>query len=154
MIGKDASNPIIISLHCGPGAPTTFIDYCWQDYLTDEYTIVSWDERGCGRSYYRNVATDPNNDTLTFEAQIADLDALVDYLRERFSQDQVIIMGHSYGSLLGSRYVLAHPEKVSAYIGVGQCVNERDYYGDIYSYEDALKVAEELGDDTKEMEKE
>lgn len=150
--GKDVDNPVIISLHGGPGSPTTFVDYCWQDYLTDEYTVVSWDERGCGRSYYRNVAADPHNETLTFDAQLADLDALVDYLCERFSKDQVIIMGHSYGSMLGSRYVLAHPEKVSAYIGIGQVVNEKDYAGEKYSYEDALMRAQTNGDDTTEME--
>ena len=152
IIGENDNNPVIISLHGGPGAPTTFIDYCWQDYLTDDYTLVCWDERGCGRSYYRNVAVDPDNDTLSFDAQLADLDALVDYLRDRFDKDKVIIMGHSYGTMLGSRYVLAHPEKVSAYIGIGQCVNEVDYAGEKYSYEDALAIARENGDDTTAME--
>ena len=150
--GKSEDNPVIISLHGGPGAPTTYIDYCWQDYLTDDYTVVSWDERGCGRSYYRNADVDPDNSTLTFEQQLADLDALVDYCCERFGQDQVIILGHSYGSMLGSEYVFAHPEKVSAYIGVGQCINEADYYGETYSYQDALRIANENGDDTSEME--
>ena len=150
--GKSDDNPVIISLHGGPGAPTTYIDYCWQDYLTDDYTVVSWDERGCGRSYYRNADVDPDNSTLTFEQQLADLDALVDYCCERFGQDQVIILGHSYGSMLGSEYVFAHPEKVSAYIGVGQCINEADYYGETYSYQDALRIANENGDDTSEME--
>ena len=81
-----------------------------------------------------------------------DLDALVDYLCERFSKDQVIIIGHSYGTMLGSRYVLAHPEKVSAYIGIGQSVNTRNYSDEIYSYEDALAKARAKGDDTTEME--
>ncbi len=150
--GKSEDNPVIISLHGGPGATTTFIDYCWQDYLTDDYTVVSWDERGCGRSYYRNADVDPDNSTLSFEQQLEDLDALVDYCLERFGQDQVIIIGHSYGSMLGSEYVFAHPEKVSEYIGVGQCVNEVDYYGEVYSYQDALRIANENGDDTTEME--
>ena len=119
------------------------------NYLTDEYTVVCWDERGCGRSYYRNVNIDPDNETLSFDAQLADLDALVDYLCERFSQDQVIIIGHSYGTMLGSRYVLAHPEKVSAYIGIGQSVNTRNYSDEIYSYEDALAKARANGDGYK-----
>lgn len=150
--GKSEDNPVIISLHGGPSAPTTFVDYCWQDYLTDDYTVVAWDERGCGRSYYRNADVDPDNSTLTFEQQLEDLDALVDYCCERFGQEQVIILGHSYGSMLGSEYAFAHPEKVSAYIGVGQCVNEADYYGETYSYQDALRIARENGDDTTEME--
>ena len=150
--GENVNNPVIIYLHGGPGSPTSYIDYCWQDYLTDAYTVVSWDERGCGRSYYRNVNVDPDNETLSFDAQLADLDALVDYLCGRFSKDQVIIMGHSYGTMLGSRYALAHPEKVSAYIGIGQSVNTQNYSDEIYSYEDALARARANGDDTTEME--
>ena len=150
--GEDTNNPVIISLHGGPGSPTSYVDHCWQDYLTDEYTVVCWDERGCGRSYYRNASVDPDNETLSFDAQLADLDALVDYLRERFSQEQVIIVGHSYGSVLGSRYALAHPEKVSAYIGIGQCVNTRNYANETYAYEDALSLARAKGDDTTELE--
>ncbi|MBR5386786.1 MAG: alpha/beta hydrolase [Clostridiales bacterium] len=152
VFGTSESNPVIISLHGGPGAPTSFIDYDWQDYLTDDYTIVSWDETGCGRSYYHNADVNPDNAGLTFEQQLADLDALVDYCCDRFGQDQVIILGHSYGSMLGSTYVMEHPEKISAYIGVGQCVNETDYYGEVYAYEDALRIAQEQGDDTSAME--
>ena len=44
--GENVNNPVIISLHGGPGSPTSYVDYCWQDYLTDEYTVVCWDERG------------------------------------------------------------------------------------------------------------
>ena len=152
MMGKKLDNPVIISLHGGPGATTTFIDYCFIDYLTDDYTVLCWDERGCGRSYYRNEDTDPDNKTLTFEKQIEDLDALVDYACERFGQDKVIIMGHSYGSMLGSVYVREHADKVSAYIGIGQCIDERDYAGEIYSYEDALAKAKANGADTTDME--
>ena len=54
--------------------------------------------------------------------------------------------------MLGSRYALSHPEKVSAYIGVGQCVNEKNYAGEVYSYEDAIKIARTRGDDTTALE--
>ena len=152
IIGEDRSNPVVISLHGGPGSASTFVDYCWQDYLTDKYTFISWDERGCGRSYYRNADVDPNNQSLSFDSQLSDLDALVDYACDRFGQDQVIIMGHSYGSMLGSRYALSHPEKVSAYIGIGQVVNASGYANESYSYEDGLAKARANGDDTTEME--
>jgi len=152
VFGSSESNPVIISLHGGPGSPSAFVDYDWQEYLADNYTIVSWDETGCGRSYYRNSNIDPDNSTLSYEQQLADLDALVDYCCDRFGQEQVIILGHSYGSMLGSSYVMAHPEKVSAYIGVGQIVNDIDNYSETYAYEDALRIAKEKGDDTSEME--
>ena len=148
LYGTDNNNPVIISLHGGPGAPVTFSDVGWQDNLIDEYTVVAWDERGCGRTYYHN--DDEENTTLSFEQQIADLDALVDYCRERFDQDRVIILGHSYGSFLGSQYVIQHPEKVSAYIGVGQFVNAGASLKTCY--EDALAAAKAQGDDTTYME--
>ena len=151
-MGHDVSNPVIISLHGGPGGPTTYTDYCWIDYLTDDYTVISWDQRGCGRTYYHNVKTDPDNGTVTFAQAEKDLDALVDYACDRFGQDKVIIMGHSYGSLLGSQYVLDHPDKVSHYIGIGQEVLEEGLYSYTYVYEDALAKAKEAGDDTAELE--
>ena len=143
-MGHDTSNPVIISLHGGPGAPTTSTDYCWLDYLTDDYTVVCWDQRGCGRTYYHNAETDPDNSTLSFEQAEKDLDALVDFVCGRFEQEKVIIMGHSYGSLLGSQYTLDYPHKVSHYIGIGQEVMEENWRSYIYGYEDSLKKAKEL----------
>lgn len=65
------------------------------------------------------VQTDPNNETATFEQAQTDLDELVDYACMRFGQEKVIIVGHLYGTMLGSQYVLEHPGKVAAYIGEG-----------------------------------
>ncbi len=149
--GRDTSNPVIISLHGGPGSPSTFCDYDYINYLTDDYTVVIWEETGCGRSYYANTDTMPDNEGLTVEMQEDDLDAIVDYLCDRFGQDQVIIMGHSYGSLLGSEYIADHPEKVSAYIGIGQLTCPF-FETTTYSYEHALELATEAGDDTSVLE--
>ncbi len=149
MTGKDVSNPVIVYLHGGPAAPDTMVMYTFADELMDDYTIVGWDQRGAGRTYYQNEKEDPENSTASFEQALMDLDELVDYVRAKFGQDKVIIMGHSYGTILGSQYVLAHPEKVSEYIGVGQVVSVPQ--GDILSYDDAMEKAVNAGDDTSEM---
>ena len=57
-------------------------------------------------------------------------------------------MGHSCGSVIGSKYALTHPEKVSAFVGVGQFVSME---AEIHSYEDALSKAAAKGDDTTKM---
>ena len=147
--GEDVTNPVLIWLHGGPASPEAFANYTFQKHLVDEYTVVNWDQRGCGRTYYRNKNVDPNNETASFEQAQADLDELVDYLTDRFNTDKVIIVGHSYGTMLGSKYILEHPDKVAAYIGVGQFV---DIESDIYSYEDALTIAKAQGDDTTDLE--
>lgn len=75
---------------------------------------------------------------------------MVDYVLERFDKEKLILVGHSYGSALGIRYTLSHPDKVEAYVGIGQAVaiSERE----IYYYEDALEKAQAQGHDTSEME--
>ncbi len=149
MRGMNNENPVIIYLHGGPSSPDTYTTYGFTDYLTDEYTIVAWDQRGCGRTYFHNADSDPENTTASFQQAKADLDDLVNYALERFEKDKVIILGHSYGTILGSEYALEHPDKVSAYIGAAQVVSLEKT--DIYSYEDALSKAIDAGDDTSEL---
>lgn len=146
--GENINNPVIIWIHGGPASPDTMETYAFSNYLKDDYTVVAWNQRGCGRTYYKNRDVDPYNETATFEQAQADLDALVDYVCDRFHQENVILVGHSYGTMVGSKYAIDHPEKVAAYIGVGQMGAAGS---DIYAYEDALSIAKENGDDTEAM---
>ena len=54
---------------------------------------------------------------------IADTLALTDYLRERFQQDKIYLMGHSGGTFFGIQAAARAPERYHAYIGVAQMVN-------------------------------
>ncbi len=150
MRGMNKENPVIIYLHGGPSSPDTYITYGFTDDLIDDYTVVAWDQRGCGRTYFHNLDHDPNNEKASFEQAQEDLDELVDDALARFGQEKVIILGHSYGTILGSVYARNHPEKVSAYIGAAQVVSLEKM--DIYSYEDALVRAKKAGDDTAALE--
>ena len=117
--GQNISNPVVIILHGGPGSHMTYYSYGWQAGLEQNYTIVHWDQRGCGNTYYRNKeAEKPTVDLL-----LSDLDALVEYIRLKYNKEKVIIMGHSWGTLLGGIYSGKHPEKVSAYISVSQMLD-------------------------------
>lgn len=120
--GEDTNNPIILFLHGGPGSPHAYVSHYYQKDLEAGYTIVNWDQRGSGRTYYANSDFD-GEIGLSMENLLDDLDEIVDYLTERFEQEELVIMGHSWGSILGSLYTKEYPEKVSAYIGVGQTVN-------------------------------
>lgn len=124
--GMDVNNPIILNLHGGPANPDAFFTYEFAKEIIDEFTYVSWDQRGCGRTYYKNKRIDPQNESADFEQAIKDVDELVKYLCIRLKKDKVIIMGHSYGSLLGEHYVLKYPERVERYIGIGQSVSIKD----------------------------
>ena len=150
MRGENINNPVIIYLHGGPSSPDGYVTYGFTDYLTDDYTVIAWDQRGCGRTYMHNRYVDVNNNTASFEQALADLDELVDYARERFHQDKVIILGHSYGTILGSVYARTCPEKVDTYIAAAQVTSLEET--DMYSYRDALSKARQNGENTSELE--
>ncbi len=145
--GKDKSNPVILFLHGGPLTPDSYVTYTYANGLIDDYTFVCWDQRGCGRTYFANP--EDRDKTVLFDQSLRDVDAMTDYLRERFGCEKIVIMGHSYGSILGAEYAYAYPEKVAAYIGVGQFVNAQASYES--ELEDALALAEAAGDDTTYM---
>lgn len=147
--GKNKTKPVILWLHGGPAGPDGFLYHVFSKYLVEDYTIVSWDQRGCGRTYYHNFKNDPENLTVSFDRAMEDLDQLVDYLCKRFDKEKIILIGHSYGSLPGSKYALEYSNKVAAYIGIGQFVTAE---AEFYSYQDALAQARERGCDTKDME--
>ena len=72
------------------------------------YTVVAWNQRGCGSTYYN------------YKNKDNDLDALADSVCHRFQQENVILVGHSCRTMFGSKYAIEHPNKVAAYVGVGQ----------------------------------
>ena len=118
--GQDVRNPIILFLHGGPGNPTSCLSYHYQKELEQDYTIVNWDQRGCGRTYYESRGKDSPVST---QQILSDLDGLVDYLRARFDQPRIILLGYSWGTVPGVLYAKLHPEKLVCYLSVCQCVH-------------------------------
>lgn len=136
--GKNIENPVILFLHGGPGNPHAFINYHYQKYLEKDFTFVNWDQSGCGRTYYANKMKYREN-RITTEELLEDLNEIVDYLRDRFQQDKIILIGHSWGSVLGSIYIQDFPEKIQAYIGLGQVI---DPTGEEKAVAEAMKRAD------------
>ena len=115
--GQNPSNPVIIWLHGGPGWNDTYNLSSFQYQMEHDYTFIRWDQRGSGRTYYRNP-----DSPLSLDIQVSDLNDLVDYATVRFNQP-VYIVGHSWGSVLGITYASRHPEKIMGFVGVGQNIN-------------------------------
>ncbi|MEO8165000.1 MAG: alpha/beta fold hydrolase [Betaproteobacteria bacterium] len=40
--------------------------------------------------------------------------------QQRFEKDKVVLLGHSWGTVLGTIYAFLHPEKISAYVDIAQ----------------------------------
>jgi pimeloyl-ACP methyl ester carboxylesterase len=108
--------PIVLFLHGGPGMPSMFLAHAFQHALERDFLVVQWDRRGAGKTY----PTTTNPALVRTSQEVADATVLIKVLTQRYGQQRVIVIGHSYGSYLGVALVEQHPELVRAYVGVGQ----------------------------------
>lgn len=118
--GNDKNNPLIIFVHGGPGCPEIPYAHKYQDLLETKFTVVNYDQRASGKSYH--FFEDYSN--LSTELLVEDLLAMTDYISERFGKEKVILIGHSYGTYIGTQAAYKAPEKYDAYIGIGQMSNQ------------------------------
>jgi|GEM_PF-5678505 len=80
---------------------------------------------------------------LTLDQAINDTIELTHYLRQRFDEPKIYVLGESWGSILGVLAVQRQPELFYAFIGSGQMVNLRET--DRRFYQDVLDLAESTG---------
>ena len=113
--GNDSSLPVLLFLHGGPGMPAMYLAHAFQRELEKEFVVVQWDRRGAGKSYREDIGS-----TLTSEQLVADTIELTNVLRSRFHQDKIYLVGHSWGTYLGTLVIARHPELYHAYVGIGQ----------------------------------
>lgn len=120
--------PLLVYLHGGPGDAALPLVMKYNKMLEQQFTLVVWEQRGAGKSYYKF------DGPITIDVFLNDLHTLVERLLSRFHQSSLYLLGHSWGSILGLRFVQAHPELVRTYIGCGQVVNMRKSSKAAYEY--------------------
>lgn len=110
----DLSLPVLLIVHGGPGFPLFPIMKANNVELHNLFTVCYWDQRGTGMSYI----TDQKR--LTIELMVSDTIQISQYLSEKFNKDKIYLLGHSWGSLIGSLAASTNSNLFHAYIGVGQ----------------------------------
>lgn len=133
--GRDRANPAVIFVHGGPGGSETALMRAFNPELEDDLVMAYWDQRGAGKSY----SADTHLNTMTVAQFLQDMDQVVDYLRERLGKARIVVMGHFWGSVLGMLYTQRFPDKVAAYIGVGQIASYRQ--AELHAYEFVVREA-------------
>ncbi len=117
--GKDVRNPVLLYLHGGPGVSTSSYDYAFTRKWADVYTVVTWDQRNCGKSYSESQ----NSTMLTKDLMISDGLEMTKFIRSYLGRDKITILGHSWGTYLGCSLISVYPEYYDCYIGTGQLVD-------------------------------
>lgn len=111
----DRSNPPLLLLHGGPGAPYTPFNP-WLRPWEETFTVVQWDQRGGGKTFIRSGGVHPGGAAeLSLERLVTDGIELAEITRARFGQ-RVLLVGSSLGSLIGAIAASRRPDLFSAFV--------------------------------------
>jgi pimeloyl-ACP methyl ester carboxylesterase len=91
----------------------------WMDALTEGFSLVRYDER-------LNGLSDHTADDVSFDAFVADLEAVTDAA----AQDRFLLLGISQGCSVAVEYAVRHPERVAGLILYGGFVRGWRLRGD------------------------
>jgi pimeloyl-ACP methyl ester carboxylesterase len=117
--GKDTTLPIVLFIHGGPGFSSIAESHYYNDSLIKHAVFVHWDQRGAGYSYSKDIDTT----TMTLDQFVEDAKEVTKYLENRFKKDKIYVVGHSWGSIIGTKLVQKYPELFKANFVMGMCVN-------------------------------
>ncbi|HEY3823044.1 MAG TPA: alpha/beta hydrolase [Bryobacteraceae bacterium] len=135
--GQNRENPAVLLLHGGPGSPLSPLSEHFLPWERD-FTVIQWDQRGAGKSY----TTAPASPDI--ELMVSDGLEVSEYARRRLHRNRIILLGHSWGSVLGIRMIRARPEFFEAWVGTGQIVNMQK--NEIAAYGRVIAKARAIGD--------
>jgi pimeloyl-ACP methyl ester carboxylesterase len=139
--GQDRDNPVLLFLHGGPGDVTNPWSFALFAAWERHFTVVQWDERGAGRTLKRNGPSIAP--TITVERMAQDGIEVAECLRKHLGKNKIIIVGHSFGSVVGLRMAKSRPDLFYAYVGTGQVADETKNYS--VAYDALVKKARSLG---------
>jgi proline iminopeptidase len=114
-VGKGTA---IIVLHGGPDFDHSYL-LPELDRLSDSYRLIYYDQRGRGRS-----ADGVRPEDVTLASDVADIDRV----REHFKLDSVVLLGHSWGTVLALEYACRYPHRVSHLILMNPAPASADDY--------------------------
>lgn len=140
VVGDGPGTPLVV-LHGGPGAPSYYLESLGQ--LGNDRPVVFYDQLGAGRS-------DIPKDTTLW--RIERFEAELDSVRARLGLDEIHLLGHSWGTMLASSYVLSGAKGVKSLVLASPALSTARWEADadtlILALPDSLQEAIRTGEAT------
>jgi pimeloyl-ACP methyl ester carboxylesterase len=139
--GQDKGNPMILFVHGGPASPITPTMWQFQRPIEEYFTVANYDQRGAGKTYGE---TDPQavGDTIRIERYVDDAIEVAEHLRQRYGKKKLVLVGHSWGTIVSMKAALKRPDLFYAYVGIGQVISTRENERISFEYAMARAKAE------------
>lgn len=120
--GADSTRPVLLFLHGGPADPLnalmSFMAYGGPE-LERQFVVVYLYQRGVAKSGPAPI------ESQSLPQHVKDVGRVVDYLKRRFRNAPVSIVGHSWGGTLATAYLLDYGETLHRAVVVCSILNNR-----------------------------
>jgi proline iminopeptidase len=116
--GNTSSQVFILFLHGGPGNGA----FVWREHfqkLEKKFAMVYWDQRAAGSSQGNAQPA-----SMTVQTMVQDTHKAVTLINHLYDRPAIYLMGHSWGGLLGTAYLIQYPEEVKGWIEVDGAHNK------------------------------
>lgn len=104
VVGNGKKTPLMM-LHGGPGFPSNSLQTL--DVLAKDRKVIFYDQLGCGKSHR------PSNKSLW---KLSRFVSELNMIKKILGLSEVILLGHSWGSMLATEYTLKYPNEIIALI--------------------------------------
>jgi proline iminopeptidase len=114
------SGDYVLVLSGGPGEDINSMQGI-ADELAKKYRCIMWEQRGTGRSELPRY----DSSTINLNAYMEDIEAL----RKQLHAEKFVVVGNSWGMILGLAYAGTHPDAVRAVVTIGSGPITFEYLG-------------------------
>lgn len=137
MTGNKESTFILLFIHGGPGGSSIELTGIYTgnspSNLTDDFLLASWDQRYAGYS----INPDPIDwSTVNVDQYAEDCAKVIDQLKIRFSGKKIIVIGHSWGGAVLTKFISnsAYQNKYDGWVVTDGMVNGFELANAMQSY--------------------
>jgi pimeloyl-ACP methyl ester carboxylesterase len=120
--GASTDAPVLLFLEGGPGGTAVGSMRVAGEPLERTFLVATWDQRGTGRS----ARALERAESITLDQSVRDTIEVTDYLRARFDERRIYLVGSSWGSTLGVLAAQRRPDLYAAFVGSGQMVDQAE----------------------------
>jgi len=123
----------LVIIHGGPGLDHTYLLPQFGE-LSDEFTLIFYDQRGTGKS---ECVIDSNS--ITLDNFVDDLENL----RMELKLKKMNLLGHSWGGFLAMNYAIMYPEKVNKVVLISTIPATSDYLPEFINNREIRRTSED-----------
>jgi proline iminopeptidase len=129
IVGSGDKTPLVV-LHGGPGVPSVYLKPL--EVLGNGRPVIFYDQLGCGKS------DRPSDTTLWTTSRYVDE---LETVRKELGLKEIHLLGHSWGTMLATEYMLRKPEGIKSLILASPCITTDKWLSDANMLREKLPQA-------------